>query len=78
MLRNGLNCNPQMKMDEREYIRRLKDEAEVLQRQKEELKRLKWLDKAINNSHGLKNRHLQGYLHPVEPRKRSKSTAKSK
>ena len=62
MLRNGLNAQPQAHITDKEMLRRLKDEADVLFRQKEELKRLQWLDKAVNNSYGQKNRHLNGYL----------------
>ena len=40
-----------------EQIRQLYDETQVLNAQKGGLKRLKWLDKSANHSHGLKNIH---------------------
>ena len=40
-----------------EVLRQLYDESQVLKMNQEELKRLEWLDKSVNHSHGLKNRH---------------------
>ena len=38
-------------------MRQLYDERIVLQKQAEEIKRLEWLDRHINHSYKLKNRH---------------------
>jgi len=52
-----------------EQLRQLYDEREVLKTQAEEVKRLEWLNKKLNHSYGLKNRHQT----PTDKRKRSKS-----
>lgn len=40
-----------------EQLRQIYDEREVLKTQAEEVKRLEWLNKKLNHSYGLKNRH---------------------
>lgn len=47
----------QLKMLKDEQLRQVYDEREVLKTQAEEVKRLEWLNKKLNHSYGLKNRH---------------------
>ena len=61
----------QLKTLKDEQLRQVYDEREVLKTQAEEIKRLEWLNKKLNHSYGLKNRHET----PNNKRKRSKSAA---
>ena len=56
-----------------EQLRQLYDEREVLRTQNEEIKRLQWLNKKLNHSYGLKNRH-----DPVMAKPRSRSNERRK
>ena len=49
--------NQQLKQVKYEKLRQIYDEREVLKTQAEEIKRLEWLNKKLNHSYGLKNRH---------------------
>ena len=54
-----------------EQLRQLYDEREVLRMQNEEIKRLEWLNKRVNHSYGLKNRH-EGKSQEHRPRSANK------